>query len=85
MRIGLAFTHILPRPTWTGCSHVSGLGDSLDRFVLHFQSRISVLRIEKGKLSRKGGCERKAYPHRVYPDRNRIRLRVNVALHPERL
>ena len=22
-------------------------------------------------------CERKAYPHRVYPDRNRIRLRVN--------
>ena len=25
-------------------------------------------------------CERKAYPHRVYPDRNRIRLRVNGAL-----
>ena len=22
-------------------------------------------------------CERKAYPNRVYPDRNRIRLRVN--------
>ena len=27
MRIGLAFTHILPYPTWTGCSHVSGLGE----------------------------------------------------------
>ena len=25
-------------------------------------------------------CERKAYPHKVYPDRNRIRLRVNGAL-----
>ena len=25
-------------------------------------------------------CERKAYPNRVYPDRNRIRLRVNGAL-----
>ena len=25
-------------------------------------------------------CERKAYPHRVYPDKNRIRLRVNGAL-----
>ena len=25
-------------------------------------------------------CERKAYPHRVYPDRNRILLRVNEAL-----
>ena len=25
-------------------------------------------------------CERKTYPHRVYPDRNRIRLRVNGAL-----
>ena len=24
-------------------------------------------------------CERKAYPHRVYPDMNRIRLRVNGA------
>ena len=24
-------------------------------------------------------CERKAYPRRVYPDRNRIRLRVNGA------
>ena len=24
-------------------------------------------------------CERKVYPHRVYPDRNRIRLRVNGA------
>ena len=24
-------------------------------------------------------CERKAYPHRVYPDRNRIRLGVNEA------
>ena len=24
-------------------------------------------------------CERKADPHRVYPDRNRIRLRVNGA------
>ena len=24
-------------------------------------------------------CERKAYPHRVYPDRNRIRLRVTGA------
>ena len=22
-------------------------------------------------------CERKAYPHKVCPDRNRIRLRVN--------
>ena len=22
-------------------------------------------------------CERKAYPYRIYPDRNRIRLRVN--------
>ena len=25
----------------------------------------------------KDRCERKAYPHRVYPDRNRIQLRVN--------
>ena len=24
-------------------------------------------------------CERKAYPHRVYRDRNRIQLRVNGA------
>ena len=28
-------------------------------------------------------CERKAYPHRVYPDRNHIRLRVNRALEAE--
>ena len=27
----------------------------------------------------KNMCERKAYPHKVYPDRNRIRLRVNGA------
>ena len=25
-------------------------------------------------------CERKAYPHKVCPDRNRTRLRVNEAL-----
>ena len=25
-------------------------------------------------------CERKAYPHRVYPDRNRIQLHLNRAL-----
>ena len=25
-------------------------------------------------------CERKAYPHRVYPDRNRIPSRVNGAI-----
>ena len=29
-------------------------------------------------------CERKAYPDRVYSDRNRIRLRVNRALDKER-
>ena len=27
MQIDLAITHILPYPTWTDCSHVSGLGE----------------------------------------------------------
>ena len=52
---------------------------SPDRFVLHFQTRIDILWIQKSKLSGQGR-EGKAYPHKVCPDRNRIRLRVNGAL-----
>ena len=57
VQIGLASTLILSNPTQTDCSHVSTPGDqncSLDRFVLHFQRRINILLIEKGKLCRQG-------------------------------
>ena len=54
-------------PAFTQAVHTS-LGSencSPDRFVLHFQRRINILRIEKGKLSRWGWEGVNARPIRI--------------------
>ena len=82
MRIGLAFILFHSNPIQTGCSHVSTPGELFTGQICSPLSKVDkhspdregyIMRIGKER------CERKAYPHRVYPDRNRIRLRVNEA------
>ena len=80
MRIGLAFTPFLPYPDnlpfsiwrmfirfWKWRTNLSGKQYSEPRHVWTACP---------GRI-RKDICERKAYPHKVCPDRNRIRLCVN--------
>ena len=80
MRIDLAFTPFLPYPDnlpfstrrmfirlWKWRTNLSGE---------QFSEPRHVWTASPGGI-RKDMCERKAYPHKVCPDRNRIRLRVN--------
>ena len=55
MRIGLGFTLILPYITGQAIQTCLGSENSSpDRFVLHFQRQINIIRIENGKLSGEG-------------------------------
>ena len=74
MRIGLAFTLILPiLPGQAVHTCLGSENSSPDRFVLHSQKQINIIQTGKEK------CERKAYPLNICADRNRVRLRVNEA------
>ena len=61
MRIGLAFTH----PSLSYLDRLFTENCSPDKFVLHFQRRINILRIEKGKLSGQGSKGVNVRPIRI--------------------
>ena len=67
--------HAYPSLSYPGrlFTRFSSENSSLDRFVLHFQRQIDIIQIMKKN------CECKAYPHKVCPDRNSIRLSVGGA------